>query len=103
LEEVMAITKVVKRRKKMVATGRNHFSDEPIDSAKDIVDSIDLLTDKTDMKTGAVQESGSDSTVGSMRIIKDGELYYVELKTGDGWIRSDNTSASGFSIRSKGG
>jgi len=103
LEVVVAITKVIKRRKKMVATGRNHFSDEPMDATKDIVDKIDSLTDKTDMKTGAVQESGSDSTVGSMRIVKDGELYYVELKTGDGWIRSDNTSASGFSIRSKGG
>ena len=97
----MAIKKMLKKKIRTVTTGVNHYSDEPVDSVNEVSRKLDEVNDKLDVKTSQSQEAGPAGSAGSMRIIRDGELYYLELKTADGWIRSDNTSTSGFTIRSK--
>jgi hypothetical protein len=96
----MGIKKTLKHYASQVTTSINHYSDENSDRSRDIKQSLDDKADKLDTKTGAVSE-GKASGVGSMRLVSDKELYYLEFKTKDGWIRSDNTSVSGFSFKSK--
>jgi|TARA_R100001463_G_scaffold77760_1_gene131957 hypothetical protein len=43
-------------------------------------------------------ESKSGAT-GTMRIVVDGEQPYLEVKSSEGWVRSDSSSASGFSFK----
>jgi len=97
----MAIKKMLKKKIRTVTTGLNHYSDEPVDATNEVSRRLDEVNDKLDVKTAQSQEAGPAGVVGTMRIIRDGELYYLEFKTADGWIRSDNASASGFSIRNK--
>ena len=97
----MPIKRMIKKKIRAVTTGLNHYSDEPVDANVEVGRKLDEVSDKLDLKTSQSQETGSAGSTGSMRIIRDGELYYLELKTADGWIRSDNTSVSGFSIRNK--
>ena len=97
----MAIKKMLKKKIRTVTTGINHYSDEPVDSINEVSRKLDEVNDKLDVKTAQSQEAGPAGSIGSMRVIRDGELYYLELKTADGWIRSDSSSASGFSIRNK--
>ena len=97
----MAIKRMIKRKIRTMTTGVNHYSDEPVDSTNEVSRKLDEVNDKLDVKTAQSQEAGPAGVVGSMRVIRDGELYYLEFKTADGWIRSDNTSVSGFSIRNK--
>ena len=97
----MAIKKMLKKKIRTVTTGINHYSDEPVDSINEVSRKLDEVNDKLDVKTSQSQEAGPAGSIGSMRLVRDGELYYLEFKTADGWIRSNNTSASGFSIRNK--
>ena len=97
----MAIKKMLKKKIRTVTTGVNHYSDEPVDSTNEVSRKLDEVNDKLDVKTSQSQEAGPAGSIGSMRLVRDGELYYLEFKTADGWIRSDNTSVSGFSIRNK--
>ena len=97
----MAIKRMLKKKIRTMTTGVNHYSDEPVDSINEVSRKLDEVNDKLDVKTSQSQETGPAGTIGSMRVIRDGELYYLELKTADGWIRSDSSSASGFSIRNK--
>ena len=101
----MAIKRMIKRKIRTMTTGVNHYSDEPVDATNEVSRKLDEVNDKLDVKTAQSQEAGPAGVVGTMRIIRDasedGELYYLEFKTADGWIRSDNTSVSGFSIRNK--
>ena len=97
----MAIKKMLKKKIRTVTTGLNHYSNEPVDSTVEVSRKLDEVNDKHDVKTSQSQETGPAGVVGSMRVIRDGELYYLEFKTADGWIRSDNASVSGFSIRNK--
>lgn len=96
----MAIKKSQERIKPQVTTTTNHYSDDPVSITRDVNDSLDKVGDKLDPETGSQSEEASmGGSSGSMRVIQDGKLYYLELKTKDGWIRSDNTSLSGFSFK----
>jgi len=59
------------------------------DSQKDLTDSV---TSKSEEKTGAI---------GTMRVVSNGKNYHLEIKTDSGWIISNNTSVSGFSLKKK--
>ena len=54
--------------------------------------------DKTIEKTTTTKEELS-GPIGTMRIVVDGEQPFLEVKSKEGWVRSDNTSASGFSFK----
>jgi len=49
-------------------------------------------------KSAQANESKSGA-VGTMRIVVDGEKPYLEIKSNEGWVRSDSSSASGFSFK----
>jgi hypothetical protein len=63
-------------------------------AAKDLERATDILNDKV----GKTSEETSGA-VGSVRIIVDGETPYLEVLSKKGWVRSDNSSASGFSFK----
>jgi hypothetical protein len=56
------------------------------------------FNDKSLDKSGKGKEDISGS-VGTLRIIVDGEYPYLEIKSKEGWVRSDSSSASGFSFK----
>tara|TARA_R110000744_G_scaffold88031_3_gene171708 strand:+ start:3028 stop:3270 length:243 start_codon:yes stop_codon:yes gene_type:complete len=59
---------------------------------------IELETQK--MKDKSVQgKESNEGSVGTMRVIVDGEKPYLEIKSKQGWVRSDTSSASGFSFK----
>jgi len=96
----MAIKKSQARFKSQVTTSINHYSSDPVSSARDIKESLDNVGDKLDAETGSKsEETKTGGGTGSMRIVKDSNLYFLEFKTKDGWIRSDNSSLSGFSFK----
>jgi hypothetical protein len=70
----------------------NHYSDAKED---DRLASDELLN----KSTSANEERGSAGVEGTIRIVVDGELPYLEVKSAEGWVRSDNTSTSGFSFK----
>lgn len=70
----------------------NHYSEDP----KDLRD-VDRTVDATINKE--VSNKESSGTVGSVRIIVEGDTPYLEVKGKEGWVRSNNTSASGFSFK----
>ncbi len=51
---------------------------------------LDKMTKANESKSGAT---------GTMRVVVDGETPYLEVKSSEGWVRSDNSSASGFSFK----
>tara|TARA_R110002020_G_scaffold28770_6_gene91318 strand:- start:3972 stop:4217 length:246 start_codon:yes stop_codon:yes gene_type:complete len=57
-----------------------------------------METDKLHNKSARSSEERSGD-VGSIRIIVDGEKPFLEIKSKEGWVRSDNTSVSGFSFK----
>tara|TARA_R110000824_G_scaffold317700_2_gene504871 strand:+ start:1110 stop:1382 length:273 start_codon:yes stop_codon:yes gene_type:complete len=77
---------------KTSASSVNHYSD----SKEEDRSSTDELLNKS---TSSNEERGSSGTEGTIRIVVDGELPYLEVKSGEGWVRSDNTSTSGFSFK----
>ena len=70
----------------------NHYSDAKEDDRT----TSDVLLNKS---TSSTEEQGSSGVEGTIRIVVDGELPYLEVKSGEGWVRSDNTSTSGFSFK----
>ena len=56
------------------------------------------FNDRSLDKSGKSKEDVSGS-VGTLRIIVDGEYPYLEIKSKEGWVRSDSSSASGFSFK----
>tara|TARA_R100000306_G_C4347409_1_gene128318 strand:- start:212 stop:523 length:312 start_codon:yes stop_codon:yes gene_type:complete len=83
----------------------NHYGDASDNSRgySDLEYTIAKIAKKVDTPTGQVEESQDTSDSGSFRVIKDKKVYYLEIKTDDGWIRSDGSgvSASGFVLRDK--
>lgn len=67
----------------------------------DLQGTIEAMADKIDSAIGTVEQQTSAGTFGSMRFIKDKKDWYLEFKTEDGWVRSNNSSASGFILREK--
>ena len=81
----------------------NHYGEASDNSRgySDLEYTIAKIAKKVDTPTGQVEESHDTSESGSFRVIKDKKVYYLEIKTNDGWIRSDGSSASGFVLRDK--
>tara|TARA_R100000995_G_C3371332_1_gene71878 strand:+ start:61 stop:342 length:282 start_codon:yes stop_codon:yes gene_type:complete len=60
------------------------------------------VTDRIDELKELIQgkeASTSSGKVGSIRVIIDKDTPYVEIKSNKGWIRSSNSSASGFEFK----
>ena len=81
----------------------NHYGDSSDNSRgySDLEYTISKIAKKVDIPTGQVEESEDASESGALRVVKDKKVYFLEIKTNDGWIRSDGSSASGFTLREK--
>tara|TARA_R100000656_G_scaffold68363_1_gene51609 strand:- start:552 stop:836 length:285 start_codon:yes stop_codon:yes gene_type:complete len=76
----------------------NHYGETSVDYlSRTTGEESDKVANKMD--TGGKEAKSGVGASGSMRIVNDGEFVYLELKTKQGWARSDNTSASGFSFK----
>tara|TARA_R110000824_G_scaffold125397_2_gene284481 strand:- start:355 stop:630 length:276 start_codon:yes stop_codon:yes gene_type:complete len=71
----------------------NHYSDDPNDYFRDANRSIDSTINKE------VSNKESQGAVGTIRIVIEGDTPYLEVKSEQGWVKSTNTSASGFSFK----
>jgi len=67
----------------------------------DLQSTIESIADKVDSAVGTVEQQQSEGSSGSIRFIKDKIDWYLEFKTSDGWVRSSNSSTSGFILRDK--
>ena len=67
----------------------------------DLQSTVETIADKVDGAVGTIEQSESTGSAGSMRFVKDSQNWYLEFKTEDGWVRSDNSSLSGFALRAK--
>ncbi len=84
----------LKPNKKTRSVSGTHILGE---SNRDIETALDKQADLTDSKTSNSEQFAGAS--GTMRVTKDNNSYYLEIKTKDGWIISDNASASGFKFK----
>lgn len=79
--------------------GINHYGESNVhDVERTSGKEIDAVANKQS-GSGAQEETGGSGSVGSLRVIVDGNTPYIEVKSEKGWIRSDNTSTSGFSFK----
>tara|TARA_R100001463_G_scaffold126770_2_gene184597 strand:- start:9426 stop:9701 length:276 start_codon:yes stop_codon:yes gene_type:complete len=79
--------------KRTANSGINHYSSDAT-STRDSNYQIDKTVEKT-----TTSKEEKDGAVGTMRIVVDGEKPFLEIKSKEGWVRSDNSSASGFSFK----
>ena len=77
----------------------NPFSDETTNASGAIQRIIEKVSEKTDKITGRAEKDSATGAEGSIRAIKDLNDWYIEIKTADGWIRSDSSTASGFKLK----
>jgi len=77
----------------------NPFSDETTNASGAIQRIIEKVSEKTDKATGRAERGSETGIGGSIRAIKDKSDWYIEIKTADGWIRSDSSTASGFKLK----
>ena len=76
----------------------NHYGDTSVDNlSRTSGEESDKVANKLDTESSEAK-SGAGSS-GAIRIVNDGELVYLEIKTNQGWARSDSSSASGFSFK----
>ena len=73
-------------------SARNHYSDAKVDD-RDSNKSIDATINKE------VSNKESQGEVGTIRVVVEGDTPYIEIKSAQGWVKSTNTSASGFSFK----
>jgi hypothetical protein len=84
--------------RKSTSQTTNHYGDTSVDYlARTSGEESDKVANKLDTESSEAK-SGAGSS-GAMRIVNDGEMVYLEIKTNQGWARSDNQSASGFSFK----
>tara|TARA_R110000796_G_scaffold58309_6_gene134664 strand:+ start:874 stop:1176 length:303 start_codon:yes stop_codon:yes gene_type:complete len=85
-----------------VGSRLNPFSEDATKrDGADLEKTINQIAEKVDSAIGTVEKQGDAGTSGSMRFVKDKKDWYLEVKTEDGWIRSSNSSISGFILRDK--
>jgi|TARA_R110002167_G_scaffold33593_1_gene107844 hypothetical protein len=89
--------KVVISKRKRNVSGSSLFEEKTQNLKRDLEKAVDDQSDLTDSKTSSSEQKGGKT--GTMRVTKDGDLYYLEIKTADGWVISDNTSVSGFKFK----
>jgi uncharacterized protein (DUF1499 family) len=90
----MAISK--KRAPHISADNLERVLAQVYDDLNEVIDSVNQSSSVEEKKTYA-------GKTGDMRVIQDqgDKKYYLEMKSDDGWVRSDNTSTSGFSLNDK--
>jgi hypothetical protein len=68
-----------------------------------VYDDINEIIDSVNQGDSVEEKKTYEGKSGDMRITKDStdSKYYLEVKADEGWVRSDNTSASGFSFKGK--
>ena len=66
-----------------------------------VYDDINEVIDSVNQGESVEEKKTYEGKTGDMRVTKDStdSKYYLEMKADDGWIRSDNTSTSGFSFK----
>ena len=88
----MSISK--KRAPHISADNLERVLSQVYDDLNEVIDSVNQSSSVEEKKTYA-------GKTGDMRVIQDqgDKKYYLEMKSDDGWVRSDNTSTSGFSFK----
>jgi len=88
----MSISK--KRAPHVSADNLERVLSQVYDDLNEVIDSVNQSSSVEEKKTYA-------GKTGDMRVIQDqgDKKYYLEMKSDDGWVRSDNTSTSGFSFK----
>ena len=68
-----------------------------------VYDDLNEVIDSVNQGESVEEKKTYEGKSGDMRIIKesDDSKYYLEVKADEGWVRSDSTSASGFSFKDK--
>ena len=67
-----------------------------------VYDDINEVIDSVNQGSTVEEKKTYQGKSGDVRVIKDAnKKYYLEIKSDEGWVRSDNTSTSGFSFRDK--
>ena len=68
-----------------------------------VYDDINEVIDSVNQGDSVEEKKTYEGKSGDMRVTKDSDdsKYYLEMKSDDGWVRSDNTSTSGFSFKDK--
>ena len=68
-----------------------------------VYDDINEVIDSVNQGSSVEEKKTYEGKSGDMRVTKDSDdsKYYLEMKSDDGWVRSDNTSTSGFSFKDK--
>lgn len=68
-----------------------------------IYDDMNSLIDSVNHGKTTEEKNQYQGKPGDLRIVLDSgdKNYYMEAKTDEGWIRSDSSSTSGFSFKSK--
>ena len=66
-----------------------------------VYDDLNEVIDSVNQGESVEEKKTYEAKTGDMRVTKDStdSKYYLEMKADDGWIRSDNTSTSGFSFK----
>ena len=85
----MAIRKsVASRAVRGVGKRFNPYSDDDSNTQSELQNVVEKIAEKVDSKPGRVSKGGKDGLVGSLRVTKEKNDWYVEVKTEDGWLRS---------------
>ena len=68
-----------------------------------VYDDLNEVIDSVNQGDSVEEKKTYEGKSGDMRVTKDSDdsKYYLEMKSDDGWVRSDNTSTSGFSFKDK--
>ena len=68
-----------------------------------VYDDLNEVIDSVNQGESVEEKKTYEGKTGDMRVTKDSDdsKYYLEMKSDEGWVRSDNTSTSGFSFKDK--
>ena len=68
-----------------------------------VYDDLNEVIDSVNQSNSVEEKKTYEGKSGDMRVTKDSDdsKYYLEMKSDEGWVRSDNTSTSGFSFKDK--
>ena len=66
-----------------------------------VYDDLNEVIDSVNQSNSVEEKKTYEGKSGDMRVTKDSDdsKYYLEMKSDEGWVRSDNTSTSGFSFK----
>ena len=66
-----------------------------------VYDDLNEVIDSVNQGDSVEEKKTYEGKSGDMRVTKDSNdsKFYLEMKSDEGWVRSDNTSTSGFSFK----